>query len=281
MLKNVLRYDVIYSNHTCRKLSLLCLWSGQIFSWHAPLASGSWSGTKERLNHLPGYTRAQRNKASPEYQTWLKPPKPWQKPWRRGNARVGSAQMARKGTRAGCQRLKSNLSLLGPHTPPRCQQNRQMQTAGTHKVGDGSLSQTSSGACHSYLTNANPPLFSCMWGRLSMQRVCTQILCAQTEPSPFEVLALIASGSCCNACSLGLRGSEGGESFSVAPRSTGDFHRAARSLYIKQSLHMGFAAHCSKPGSKQALLWSHDCHGLRAACSHLQAEKNLWIRDKT
>lgn len=73
------------------------------------------------------------------------------KAWHRGTARVGSARTARKGTRAACQRLKSNLSLLGLHTPPCCQQNGQMKNGGAHKVGDGSLSQTSSGAAKAIL----------------------------------------------------------------------------------------------------------------------------------
>lgn len=133
------------------------------------------------------------------HQTQLKATKPWQKPWHRGNARVGISQMARKGTRASCQRLKSNLSLLEPHIPQHCQQNGQMQTTGAHKVVDGSLGQMSSGAWHSYLINANPPLFSCTWGGLSMQQVCIQILCAQTQLLPFEILALNASSFCCNA----------------------------------------------------------------------------------
>lgn len=44
-----------------------------------------------------------------------------------------------------------------------------------------------------------------------MQRVRIQILCAQTQPLPFEILALSASGFCYNAWTLGLRGSEGGK----------------------------------------------------------------------
>lgn len=131
--------------------------SPDMFLWPQVLEMG---GRKDG-SHLPDYTWEQRNEASAEYRAWLKAPKPWQKLWHRGNARVGSAQMARKGTRAGCQRLSSNLSLLGPHTPPRCQQNGLMQTTGAHKVGDGSLSQRSFGARQGYLTNANPPLFSC------------------------------------------------------------------------------------------------------------------------
>lgn len=200
--------------------------SPDMFLWPQVLEMG---GRKDG-SHLPDYTWEQRNEASAEYRAWLKAPKPWQKLWHRGNARVGSAQMARKGTRAGCQRLSSNLSLLGPHTPPRCQQNGLMQTTGAHKVGDGSLSQRSFGARQGYLTNANPPLFSCTWGGLSMQRVRIQILCAQTQPLPFEILALSASGFCYNAWTLGLRGSEGGESLSVVPWSPRRFPQGRKKL---------------------------------------------------
>lgn len=133
------------------------------------------------------------------HQTKLKEPRLWQMPCHRGNARVGISQMARKGTRASCQKLKSNLSLLEPYTTQYCQQNGQMQTTGSHKVVDVSLGQMSSGAWHSYLTNANPPLFSCTWGGLSMQQVCIQILCAQTQLLPFEIIALNAFSFCCNA----------------------------------------------------------------------------------
>lgn len=152
-----------------------------------------------------------------------------------GNGRVGSVQMARKSMRAGSQRLKSNLSLLGLHTPPHCQQNGQMQTTGARKVGDGSLSQASYGACQGYLTNANPSLFSCTWGGLSMQWVYIQILCAQTQPLPFEILALNASSFCCNAWSLGLRVSEERGSLSVVPRSPGDFHRAGKAHRLSEA----------------------------------------------
>lgn len=39
----------------------------------------------------------------------------------RGNTRAGISQMARKGKRAGCQKLKSNLSLLEPYIIQHCQ----------------------------------------------------------------------------------------------------------------------------------------------------------------
>lgn len=163
MVKNALTCDIICSNYW--KSSPLYLWSGQISSWCAPSAAGPWNGREERLSHLPGHREMKPHRK-------LKAPKPCQKPWCRGNARVGSAQMARKCTRPRCQRLKSNLSLLGLHTSTCCPQNRQLQTSGTHKVGEGQPQPDKLWGSPGYLTNANPPFFSCAWGGLSIQREC-------------------------------------------------------------------------------------------------------------
>lgn len=142
------------------------------------------------------------------------------------------------------------------------------EPTGAHKVGDGSFSKMSSGARQGYLTNANPPLFSCTWGGLGMQWVCIQILCAQAQPSPFEIPDPNASSLCCNAWSLGLRGSEGAESLSAVPRPPGDSHRAGKALQTKWSSDLGVQ------------LWSHDCLGLGTAWSHLQVDKTSKLEGK-
>lgn len=81
-----------------------------------PKALGLWSGRRDRAT----FQATCGHREIKPHQTQLKAHKPWQKPWHRDNSRVGISQMATKGTRANCQKLKTNLSLLEPHISQHC-----------------------------------------------------------------------------------------------------------------------------------------------------------------
>lgn len=249
---------MVYLKLTCRKSCPGYFGQRWVASWDAPPTQAF--EVRGRTELPPAFASAQRSQA------WARAPKPQQTIETR-------AQMARKSMRAGHQRLKSNLFLLGPCARPFCQQKGQAQSPSTHKVGDGSRCRMSSRARKGYLTNANLPIFSCTWGGLSMQQVCIQILCAQTQPSPFEILAPNASGFCWNSWSLGMRGCKWGESLSAAPRSPSHFHRARKHMQARQRLKFGVWSPLFKSWIRKGHLCSLDC--MQVSCRGLQTKGKM------